>query len=116
MVYLLCFGAAARQGPSWNGRKVILPPIEIAFRPLRAAWNRLCLNNRLNIVILMPSFGRVKGLVGCSSKGSRKNKLLILGVETPGRQDVESQEYFDITRFYTGIRKGCISPKMVSYF
>jgi hypothetical protein len=48
--------------------------------------------------------------------GSQKNKLVILGVETPGRQGVKSHEYLDITRFYTGTRKGCISSKMVIYF
>jgi hypothetical protein len=33
---------------------------------------------------------------------------VILGVETPGRQGVKSQEYLDIPRFCTGNRTGCI--------
>jgi hypothetical protein len=36
------------------------------------------------------------------AKGSRKNKLLILDVETPGRKGVKSHEYLDIPKFCTG--------------
>jgi hypothetical protein len=41
--------------------------------------------------------------------GLAKNKLVILGVEAPGRQGVKSLEYLDIPRFCTGSRTGCIS-------
>jgi hypothetical protein len=42
------------------------------------------------------------------AKGSRKNKLVISDVETPGRKGVKSHEYLDIPKFYTGSRTGCI--------
>jgi hypothetical protein len=32
-------------------------------------------------------------------KGSRKNKFSILGVEAPGRQGAETQEYLEIPSF-----------------
>jgi hypothetical protein len=35
------------------------------------------------------------------SKGLRKNELVILVVEAPGRQGVKTQEYLDIPRFVT---------------
>jgi hypothetical protein len=34
--------------------------------------------------------------------------LVILGVETPGRQGVKPQEYLDIPEFCNGSRAGCI--------
>jgi len=42
------------------------------------------------------------------AKGSRKNKLAISDVETPGRKGVKSHEYLDIPKFYTGSRAGFI--------
>jgi len=44
------------------------------------------------------SYGNL--LLDClASKGSRKNKFAILGVEAPGRQGAETQEYQDIPSF-----------------
>jgi hypothetical protein len=48
--------------------------------------------------------------------GSRKNKLVILGVEAPGRQRAESQEYLDSPRFYIADGPDISASKMASYF
>jgi hypothetical protein len=45
------------------------------------------------------------------AKGSRKNKLVILGVETLGRKGVISDGYLDIPKFCTGSRTGCIAVR-----
>jgi len=39
-----------------------------------------------------------------TTKGSRKNKFAILGVEAPGWQCVKTQEYLEIPSFRTGGR------------
>jgi hypothetical protein len=40
------------------------------------------------------------------AKGSRKNKLVILDVETPGRKGVKSHEYLDIPNLCIGVQNG----------
>jgi hypothetical protein len=42
--------------------------------------------------------------------------LVILGVETPGRQGVKSQEYLDIPRFFNATGRDASASKMVSYY
>jgi len=49
-------------------------------------------------------------------KGSRKNKLVILGVEALGRQGVKSPECLDIPRFCNAAGRDASASKMVSYF
>jgi hypothetical protein len=53
---------------------------------------------------------------GGSSKGQRKNKLAILGVEVPGRQGAKTQEYLDIPSFRNTAGRDTSASKMVSYF
>jgi hypothetical protein len=47
---------------------------------------------------------------GC--KGSRKNKLAILGVEAPGRQGAKMQEYLDIPSFHNAAGRDVSAFKM----
>jgi hypothetical protein len=41
-------------------------------------------------------------------KGSRKNKFTFLGVEVPGWQGAEAQEYRDISGIWQHRQAGCI--------
>jgi hypothetical protein len=59
-----------------------------------------------------------QGSLGRSAdpKGSRQNKLVILGVEAPGRQGGKSQEYLDIPISCAGSRTGCIGVQNDTLF
>jgi hypothetical protein len=50
------------------------------------------------------------------TKGSRKNKFAILGVETPGWQGAKTQKYLDIPSFRNAARRDASVSKMRSYF
>jgi hypothetical protein len=49
------------------------------------------------------------------TKGSRKNKLVILDVETPGRKGVKSHEYLDIPKFWPMAGRDASASRMVRY-
>jgi hypothetical protein len=51
-----------------------------------------------------------------SIKGSRRNKFTILGVEAPGRQDAEAQEYQAYFELPQHSRTGWIGVQNVKLF
>jgi len=65
---------------------------------------------------MVPLWGRRRAGGGLDPEGSRKNKLVILVVEAPGRQGAKTQEYQDILSFRNAAGRDASASKMETYF